>query len=360
MIGGVDRTFGLIGALTAYSRRAIAREVERQGGQIHHRVTRRTNCVVFGRSLLSKLPEAAIEERQRSLAASGRALMSEHGLLRLLGLIEISASRTLPKQAMIDQSRLSARDFDLLCLFDAFEADADPFTFRDLVLARKYAQLLSDGVSWGSIAKSVHRSGALSSLPALNLQAPRGTTIYSRSGDTLSELNGQALLPLDEAGDLEDRFALAEEAEEAGRYLEASELYEKCLAAEPTDAVASYNRANCLKALGSVEDARLAYLRAIKVDPKFVEAWFNLGCLALDSGDQNAARRYLRKAISLDPTYGDAVYNLASLEFAAADFGEARRLWACYLELDSDSDWARTATKGILYADRQLNTGSAS
>ena len=44
-------------------------------------------------------------------------------------------------------------------LFDAFEHDAEPYSFRDLILARKYAGLMAGGAAWGAIARSVHRSG---------------------------------------------------------------------------------------------------------------------------------------------------------------------------------------------------------
>ena len=84
------------------------------------------------------------------------------------------------------------------------------------------------------------------------------------------------------------------------------------------------------------------YHRAIKLDPGFVEAWFNLAGLMSERGRTDAARRYLTKAIALDADYADPVFNLAKLEFDAGNLGEARRWWARYLELDKDSEWART------------------
>jgi cytochrome c-type biogenesis protein CcmH/NrfG len=53
--------------------------------------------------------------------------------------------------------------------------------------------------------------------------------------------------------------------------------------------------------------------------------------------------------VALDPGYADAVYNLATLAFEAGDLEGARRWWERYLELDPDSDWARTAERGIRY-----------
>jgi tetratricopeptide (TPR) repeat protein len=73
-----------------------------------------------------------------------------------------------------------------------------------------------------------------------------------------------------------------------------------------------------------------------------------------EQGNAGNARRYLQKAITLDGAYADATFNLANLEFEAGDLPEARRWWARYLELDATSDWARTAARGIQYADLHL------
>jgi tetratricopeptide (TPR) repeat protein len=82
-----------------------------------------------------------------------------------------------------------------------------------------------------------------------------------------------------------------------------------------------------------------------------VEAWFNFAALLRDEGKIAAARQHLQRAVAIDPDYADAVYNLASLEFDAGAFTAARAAWARYLELDADSDWARTATRGIAFID---------
>ena len=62
-----------------------------------------------------------------------------------------------------------------------------------------------------------------------------------------------------------------------------------------------------------------------------------------ERGHAASARRHLRRAVALDGDYADAVFNLASLEFEAGNLAEARRCWERYLELDRDSEWARTA-----------------
>jgi tetratricopeptide (TPR) repeat protein len=354
--GVAGKRFGIIGPLAAFSRRVAAKEVGRQRGQLARGVSRLTSQVVFGRRLLEKSGQAEIEEHYHGELAAGRQPLSENGFLRRLGLMATAETSALSAQSLLDQSKLSARDFALLSLFDAFEHDAEPYSFRDLILARKYAGLIAGGATWMAIARSVHRSGPVASLTALSLHAEGSEAIYARHGENLSELDGQMLLPLDRAddGEIEELFAEAEDAEHEGRYDEAAALYQRCLGLDPGDAVAAYNRANCLKMAGLHDEAAHSYALAIKLDPGFVEAWFNYAGLATERGQAATARRYLLKAIGLDKDYADAVYNLAALEYDADNLPEARRWWVRYLELDAHSAWARKASRGIQVIDMQL------
>ena len=93
---------------------------------------------------------------------------------------------------------------------------------------------------------------------------------------------------------------------------------------------------------------------AIKRDPDFVEAWFNYAGLLREEGKVAIARKHLQTAIEIDADYADAIYNLATLEYEDGKLADARRWWTRYLELDQSSDWAKTATRGIAYADLHL------
>ena len=345
-------TLGSVGALRAFPQRLAARAVATRGGRLRRGVTRQTQRVVIGRKLLDKLTDPQIEARLEILRTAGIKLLSENGLLRWLHLLEAPAGADLSRQSLIDQARLDPRVFDNLALFDAFEADSEPFSFRDLILARKYAGLIAGGASWGAVVRSVHNAGPIASLTALSLRPGDAQKIYAAEGDHRRELDGQGLLPLEPADDdSEQYFTLAEDAEAASLFAEATVLYARCLALDPSDSVAAYNRANCLRALGDVDDAAAAYALAIKIDPGFVEAWFNCACLLKDENRRCAARSHFTRAIAIDPGYADAVYNLATLEYDAHNLADARRWWSRYLELDADSDWAKTAARGIAFID---------
>lgn len=360
-MSGGRKTFGLIGGLAAFPRRMVAREVARQGGELQRGVTRRTSHVVFGQKLLARAEPATIEARLRRESASGRMLLSENGFLNLLGLRTAPIGSSLARQSLLDQAKLGAQDFTLLALFDAFEHDTEPFSFRDLILAKKYAGLLASGATWFAIVRSIHRSGPVTSLTAMSLHADRGEAIYAQQREGLTELDGQVLLPFDRNDDdeLDDLFAQAEMAEDFGDHLTAADLYRRCLSIDPTDAITAFNRGNCLREAGETADAHQAYLMAIKRDPRFAEAWFNLADLLAKDGNVDAARRNYHKAIALDRHYADPVFNLANLEFEAGELGEARAWWLRYLDLDGGSEWARRAMRGIQYIDLHTQQKSA-
>jgi tetratricopeptide (TPR) repeat protein len=340
-------TFGILGGLAAFPRRIAAREVERIGARLQRGVTRQTTHLVIGRRLLAA-SEQAVAPRLAGHCTAGRRLLSENAFLRCLGLLDAPSAGELSTQTLLEQSRLAERDLGPLAAFDAFEHDAPPWSFRDVILAKKYAGLIAGGASWGAIARSLHRAGTAVSLTARSLEVGTGPAIYMRHGDGLSELDGQLLLDvLDTDVDAETVFAAAESAEEAGHPAEAADLYRRCLDLDPGDAIAAFNRANCLHALGRFAEAEQEYSRALQRDPAFVEAWFNLAGLVADRGRTHAARRQLGQAIARDPDYADAIFNLARLEFEAGDLDAAGRGWRRYLELDSGSDWARAAERGL-------------
>lgn len=338
--------YGILGALSAFPRRLAARAVEAEGATLRRGVTRHTTHVVLGRKLLSRMPEADLGARVAAERSAGRALLSETGFLRRLGLAPAQPANGIPRRQLVEAG-LREPELDLLTLFDAFEHDAEPWSFRDLILARKYARLRREGATWSAIARSVHRFGPAGGLTAETLAVGPSRRILVGS----AEPDGQFRLDLGAPDDPEDLFDAAEAAEAEGRLEAAAALYARSLAADPGDAVAAFNRANVLRTLGRSEDAHREYLRAARLDRRFPEAWFNLGCLAAARGSRAAALGHFHRALALDSSYADAVYNLATLAFEAGDLVGARGHWLRYLVLDPDSEWGHRAAKGVAYVD---------
>lgn len=348
-------SYGVIGALKAFPLRLAAKRVASMGGRLHRSLTRGTTTAIFGRTLLTRFDDGEIGRRVDAALHAKATVLSENGFLRALGTLPALPHASITRQAMLDQSRLDGAILDLLTLFDAFEHHAEPFSFRDVILAKKYAGLVATGAGWVAIARSIHQIGPVGSLTALTLQID-SNKIVTRDGHSLAELDGQRLLPLPEqSDDAEDYFGLAESAEAAELFAEAAALYEHCTAIDPTDATAAFNLGNCLRKLDDTDGAAQAYINALKRDPLFIEAWFNYGGVLRDMGRIQAAREHLVRAAQLDPTYADAIYNLGALEYDAGDLTTASAWWRKYLELDDHSDWARRARAGIGLANRMQN-----
>ena len=120
--------------------------------------------------------------------------------------------------------------------------------------------------------------------------------------------------------------------------LEAAALYARCLALDPADAVAAFNRANCLRAAGRQRRRSTTISRAIKLDRGFVEAWFNLAGLMAERGRAASARRHLADAPS-PSTRTTPTRSSTSPRWRSRPATSPRRggWWQRYLELDSDS-----------------------
>ncbi|GHA35480.1 hypothetical protein GCM10007989_34290 [Devosia pacifica] len=351
-------SIGVIGALKAFPLRAAARRAADRGGRLHRGLPRGTTIAVFCRSLLLRHSADEIEHRVDAANDTVATRISESGLMRLLGALDVSAPGAIGRDALVEQSGLPERTLDMLALFDAFEHHAEPFSFRDAILARKYAGLIHNGADWYSIARAVHSIGPVGSLTALTLET-HGERILAQDAHSLAELDGQRLLPLPQQDDAaEDYFAHAETAEAEGMFAEAATLYAHCSATDPADATAPFNEGNCRRELGQYEDAVTAYITAIKRDPLMVEAWFNCGNVLRELGRLSAAHDHLLRAVEIDAGYADAVYNIAALNYEMGRMDEAAAGWRRYLELDPRSDWARKARAGIaIAAQNRSRTG---
>ena len=339
-------SIGVIGALKAFPLRVAARLVSEHGGHIHRGTLRGTTTAVVCGSLLSHTSDV-INVKVSAAKQVASVLRSESGLMRMLGRAEPVGQSTIGRRALIEQSGLNSSAFDMLALFDAFEQDLEPFSFRDLILAKKYSGLIASGATWYDIAKAIHAGGPVSSLTRLSLRT-RGERIVSEDRFSVSELDGQRLLALPEHPDeADDFFGHAETAEDAGLYAEAAALYGHCAEVDRSDATAPFNQGNCLREMGNFQDALRAYAVSLKRDATLADTWFNCADVLRSLGKKKAARSHLQSAIDLDANHADAVYNLAALEYETGNFGAAAAQWRRYLELDDRSDWAARARAGL-------------
>jgi tetratricopeptide (TPR) repeat protein len=122
-----------------------------------------------------------------------------------------------------------------------------------------------------------------------------------------------------------------------GRYEEGLRVYRRGLAAEPENAAMIFSAGAARAALGKTDEAKQAYLKALKLRPHFPEAHLNLGNLLFDAKNFRGAAMAYARALKQRPDYAKAHCNLGN---ALSELGNYTRAVASYeraLELDAET-----------------------
>jgi len=94
------------------------------------------------------------------------------------------------------------------------------------------------------------------------------------------------------------------------RLSEAQASYVQALKVDPDYADAHYNLGVVLQDLGRMSEAGASYVRALKLNPQLAKAQNNLGIVLQDLGRTSEAEASYRRALEIDPGYADAHSNL--------------------------------------------------
>jgi tetratricopeptide (TPR) repeat protein len=90
--------------------------------------------------------------------------------------------------------------------------------------------------------------------------------------------------------------------------------------------------------LGQWPQARAMYLEAIKLDPRFDLAYYNLGWsyVKAEPADYNQAKKQFEKALSIRPSYKEAFYGLGMMYGYQNEYGIAENYLTKAIELDDN------------------------
>jgi len=357
------------GKLASVGRREARALVERQGGTADDEVTGRTTMLVLGSGGAARVPQngsvsgvvgsksGKLKKAEAVNAQSpGRiqilsedefcrraSLQSDESLRRLYHslrqilerypLIRETQLRHLEKWGLVRPvTRTNADTYyrfsDVAVLKQVHDELEQNGSFRGAVrrrLAAREGQLVLDFSSVRSEARPA-KVVALRRREATKVTMPSPTT--QDADGVQSALAARFFL---EGSELD-------EGAEGDREL-ARVAYRKALLLDPNLVPAIVNLANLHYAHDDLVEAQALYGRALMLDQECFEAHFNLGNIHHDLGRYQEAMSYYHGALSLNPTYADAHFYLAVTLEKMGRSEEAKQHWRAYQSLAPGGEW---------------------
>ena len=119
--------------------------------------------------------------------------------------------------------------------------------------------------------------------------------------------------------------------------------YRKALLLDPSLVPALVNLANIHYGLDQLVEAQALYERAMHLDAECFEAYFNLGNIHHDLGRYLDALEHYRVAVGINPAYADAHFYLAVTLEKIGHSAEEKAHWRSYRDLAPEGEWVELA-----------------
>jgi Flp pilus assembly protein TadD len=139
----------------------------------------------------------------------------------------------------------------------------------------------------------------------------------------------------------------AAESLKAGDKQKAADLYREACAAEPGDAGLAYRLAMVLEDLGDAAGERTALDAAIKANPRFALAQYQLGYLDFQAGNAAAAEQHFRATVEAVPDNAQGWLSLAAALATEQRIPEAREAVANALKADPNNAGAQDLSRKL-------------
>ena len=139
----------------------------------------------------------------------------------------------------------------------------------------------------------------------------------------------------------------------SGKLQEAITLIDKSIELKKDWSISYFYRAVAYDALEEFDNAILDYTKAIQLDNKMVDAYYNRARIILSRKDIDnpkieKAVEDLEKALELDEKFIDALYAMAAAKKKLGDYHSALVYLEKLLQIQPDSVWAKALKKLIL------------
>jgi len=168
-------------------------------------------------------------------------------------------------------------------------------------------------------------------------------------------------------GAAQENGAIAEATkyfERANKFVEAGSLprakleYEKAIKLYPRYLDAFYNLGVVCEKLGQKGGAIDQYKRYLEIKPDDADVWNQIGVLYDETGSKKEARNAYQKALAVNPKYGRAHHNLGVLLKEAGDLKGAEQHLATFVKLEDEAgrpNGDAYYSLGILYLQESRN-----
>ena len=343
------RNLALYGRFTPGLRDRLAAQVGKAGGKVARDLTRRGDGLVVGGLATALIDRGALSARITTARERGAPVWGERAFLAELD-GEAATPATLLLATALAATPLTRPDAEVLAAFDLVGLDGPHCRFGDAATLRTAGELVAGGRTLAETVRILITARDVAPLGRHKVVLTPAGEAALKWDDGLTTLEGQGVLPLDEAhASVDDLFEAAMVAEAEGEAEHAGRLYDLCARADRKDAIAPYNFGNIRMAAGAPAEAAIAYQRALARDGGLVEARYNLAQALEAQGKLEAAQAELEQVLKADPTYADALFNLAQLRLKAGALADAKALFERYLVLGPPPEWAATARRAILY-----------
>ena len=159
--------------------------------------------------------------------------------------------------------------------------------------------------------------------------AEKAIESFERSIRTLEEISDEKEL----AGNM-NKLALLYEY--VGRLDNAEKEFKDAIKINPDYAIAHYNLGILLDDLKRYDEAEKEYRKAIRINPDYADAYYNLGILLKDLKRFEEAEKEYREVIRINPNDGEARNNLGNLLSNLKRFEEAEKEYREVIRINPD------------------------
>ena len=368
-----DQVVVFTGKLATVGRREAHAVVEQQGGAADDEVTARTTMLVVGAGGAARTAQRPVDPTNPALdtvGGSNKLKKAEAVNAHAPGRIQILSEDEFCRRAALQSSESLNRQYhSLRQIRERYPLIREPqlrhlekwglvrpvtrtntdtyYSFTDVAVLKQIHDELEQNSSFqGAVRRRLAaREGQLTlDFSSVRSEARPAKVVALRRREATKITMPPVAVP--DTGSAQSalaaRFFLEgsalDEGSEGDR-ARARVAYRKALLLDPNLVPAIVNLANLHYAQDDLVEAQALYGRGLMLDPDCFEAHFNLGNIHHDLGRYQEAMSHYHGALGLNPTYADAHFYLAVTLEKMGRSREAKQHWRSYQQLAPDGEW---------------------